>query len=298
MIAAVIVLYNPDMLLLDRLMRSVIGQVEKSFVIDNTPESTANFSSFFDQYQANISYISLGENKGIATAQNIGIRKSIEAGYSHVLLLDQDSTLSDDMVKKLLEAEGELIHAGEKVAAVGPLFVEQKTGKPSHAIRHKLLWVKRIKINLSSNQQHESDYIISSGALIRTSVFTQIGAMLDELFIDWVDIEWGLRAQRLGYKCFIIPRAVLKHSLGDTVVRIPGRDVNLHNDTRHYYMVRNATYLLRLKTMGLSWRIVTALKVPQYVVFYSWHSQRKTTSVRLLLGAFWDGICGKLGRVD
>ena len=73
MIAAVIVLYHPEPSLLDRLLRSVVGQVDKIYVIDNTPGSNADGSSYFDQYQTNISYVPLGENKGIATAQNVGI---------------------------------------------------------------------------------------------------------------------------------------------------------------------------------------------------------------------------------
>ncbi len=68
MVAAVIVLYNPDMSLLDRLLRSVVGQVDKIYVIDNSPGSTADFSSFFDPYQDSISYVPLGENRGIANA--------------------------------------------------------------------------------------------------------------------------------------------------------------------------------------------------------------------------------------
>ncbi len=298
MVAAVIVLYKPDMPLLDRLLRSVVCQAEKIFVIDNTPRSTADFLSFFDQYQANISYVPLGDNKGIATAQNIGIRKSIDAGYSHVLLLDQDSTLSGSMVKVLLKAEDELLRAGQKVAAVGPIFVEQKTRKPSHAIKHSFLWVRRIKVNLMSGLNLESDYIISSGSLIRTSVFAGIGTMLDDLFIDWVDIEWGLRAKWLGYKCFIVSKAILNHNLGDNMTRLPGRDVHLHNDTRNYYIVRNATYLLRVKTMGLRWKLAAIIKLPQYIVFYSWHSRHRMKSVRRLVSAIMDGASGRLGRIN
>lgn len=298
MVAAVIILYNPDMSLLDRLLRTLIGQVKSTYIIDNTPGSTANFSSSFGLYQGSISYVPLGENKGIATAQNIGIQKCMDAGCSHVLFLDQDSALSDDMVKVLLKAEDDLLRAGHKVAAVGPLFIEQKTGKPSHAIKHGFLWVRRIKIDPLSDINIESDYIISSGSLIRLSVLAEVGVMLDDLFIDWVDIEWGLRAKRRGYECFIVPRAILKHCLGDSTTRIPGRDIHLHNDTRNYYIVRNATYLLRLKTMGLMWRTAAIIKLPQYIIFYSWNSRRRMKSARLLVGAIMDGAFGRLGRLD
>ncbi len=298
MVAAVIVLYNPEMSLLDRLLRSVVGQVEKIFVIDNTPGSTADFSSFFDQYQANISYVPLGENKGIATAQNVGIRKSMEADYSHVLLLDQDSALPIDMVKKLLDAEQELLRTGKKVAAVGPLFVDEKTGTISRSIRHQYLKIKREPVDPNASAPIETDYLIASGSLIQTVVLQNIGGMMDDLFIDWVDIEWGLRGIAKGYASYIVPTVLLKHSVGDVAIQVLGREVHIHSDVRNCYIVRNATYLLRIPTMGWEWRAVTIPRIPHYIALYFWYSDHRMRSLNLLLRAFWDGVCGKLGRLD
>ncbi len=295
MVAAVIVLYNPDMSLLDRLLRSVVGQVDKIYVIDNSPGSTADFSSFFDPYQDSISYVPLGENRGIATAQNVGIRASMDAGYSHVLLLDQDSALPQYMVNKLLDAEGELVRAGEKVAAVGPLFIDEKTGKRSFAIRSARIGVNRIAIDPSCHEPLQTDHLIASGALIRISVLQYIGMMRDDLFIDWVDIEWCMRAQYKGYRCYIIPHAIMRHSIGDGNVRILGKDINLHSDLRNYYMIRNATYLLRLKSMR-KWRVITAMKVIKYILFYSLYSAHKRKTTVLLVRAFLDGATGRLGK--
>lgn len=295
MVVAVIVLYNPDIPLLDRLLRSVIGQVEKIFVIDNTPGSAADSSIFFDQYKNDILYVPLGENKGIAAAQNIGIRKGMDANCSHVLLLDQDSALSTDMVKKLLLAESELLRTGQKVAAIGPLFIDEKTDKRSFAIRRIFLGVKRISIDAHCHKPLQTDHLIASGALIRTTVFRSIGVMRDDLFIDWVDIEWCMRAQYSGYTSYIIPDAVMRHSIGDGNVRILGKDINLHSDLRNYYMIRNATYLLRLKSMR-RWRVVTAIKVAKYILFYSLYSAHRWKTTTLLLRAFADGVTGRLGK--
>lgn len=298
MVAAIIVLYNPEMSLLDRLLRSVVGQVEKVFVIDNTPGSSAEFPSYFDKYQSCISYVPLGENKGIATAQNVGIRKSTDAGYSHVLLLDQDSALPEDMVRKLLDTESQLIHAGTKVAAVGPLFVDEKTGTISRSIRHHNLRIKRKSVDPNASAPIETDYLIASGCLIRTSVLQDIGGMMDELFIDWVDIEWGLRCIAEGYASYIVPAVLLKHSVGDSSIKVFGRELSLHNDLRNYYIVRNAVFLLRRKSMGWQWRIVTVPRIPRYVLLYCWYSDHRMKSLYLLLHAFRDGILGKLGRLD
>ncbi len=298
MTAAVVVIFNPDLTLLDRLLKSTIDQVEEIFVIDNTPGVSEDFSSYFDRYDRRISYVPLGENTGIATAQNIGIRKSIDSGCSHVLLLDQDSALSTDMVEQLLKAEQTLLEAGEKVAAVGPLFVDEKTGTVSRTIRHRKLTIKRELVRPDASAPVGTDYLISSGSLIRTLVLQDVGGMMNELFIDWVDIEWGLRARAKGYESYIIPSTLMRHSIGDVSVEVFGREVHLHNDVRNCYIVRNATYLLRVKTMGWEWRLVTIPRVPHYILLYFWYSDHRMRSLNLLLRAFWYGMRGKLGRFN
>jgi rhamnosyltransferase len=296
MIAAVVVLYHPNLSLLGRLLGSVLQQVGAVIVVDNTPVPSKEFGRFLDGYAHRVTYIPLGENMGIAAAQNAGIRKSLEEGCSHVLLLDQDSFPPPNMVIELLSAERVLIESGKKVAAVGPVFIDEKSGEVSTAIRHGWMHVTKLRVDTSMTEPIEADYLISSGSLIRAETLTRVGYMLDELFIDWVDIEWGLRARRAGCNSYIVPSTVMRHSIGDDCVRALGKNINLHNDVRNYYIVRNSTYLLKLNSMGWQWRSITVLKLPLYVCFYSWHSANRWGSVRILCQAILDGVRGKVGR--
>lgn len=299
MIAAIVVLYKPDSGLLDRLICSAAPQVDHLFVIDNTPGSAAVGEVFFQRYRPFcISYQALGDNKGVALAQNVGIAAAARDGYSRVLLLDQDSALPADMVAKLSLTEQALLASGNKVAAVGPLFMDEKTGSFAKAIRHNLIFVRRLDVDNSSDRPVEADYLISSGSLIRLSVLREVGVMREELFIDWVDVEWGLRARDKGYKCYIVPNVVMKHSIGYSSVTAFGKEINLHNDVRNYYIVRNATYLLWCRSMGWQWRAALALRIPQYVLFYSWYSPQRLNCLKLLVEAVGHGLRGRLGRID
>jgi rhamnosyltransferase len=155
--------------------------------------------------------------------------------------------------------------------------------------------IRKLKVDNSVAAPVEADYIISSGSLIRTRVFEIAGMMREELFIDWVDIEWGLRARELGFKCFVIPGAMMKHSVGDASVQVFRKNINLHNDIRNYYIVRNATYLLGIRTMGWQWRLITLLRIPRYILFYSLYSSGILRALRLLLRAVRDGLRGEVG---
>jgi rhamnosyltransferase len=296
-VAAIVVLYHPDYRLLERLLCSVVDQVNRILVIDNTPNPDSEISRLLKNFEERVSYFPLGDNMGIATAQNIGIRASVSEGYSHVLLLDQDSALPPKMVERLLAGEAALLSGGKEVAAVGPQFIDEKSGRPSPAIRHHYFRIQKLYLDPNSSEPFETDHLIASGSIMRTSVLQRIGPMRDDLFIDWVDIEWCMRARSMGYKSYYIPSVVMKHSVGDSVVTISGRDLHLHNDIRNYYMLRNAIYLFRLKSMGWRWKINFAPRVPCYLVLYPFLSNSKLKNSKIILRAIWDGILGRLGRL-
>jgi len=60
----------------------------------------------------------------------------------------------------------------------------------------------------------ETDFMISSGALIPMQVLDQVGDMNESFFIDHVDTEWILRAKWQGFRSFGVCDAIMEHSLG------------------------------------------------------------------------------------
>jgi rhamnosyltransferase len=296
MIAAIVVLYHPSLETVKRLLRSVTDQVNMVFVVDNTPTPSPEIAALVAGFAPRASYMPLMENVGIASAQNIGIKRSIAATCSHVLLLDQDSALPPNMVKGLLDGEAALLREGKEVAGVGPQFIDEKSGRPSPAIRHRYFGIQKLRLDPNSNIPVETDHMIASGSIMRTSVLQQVGPMRDDFFIDWVDIEWGMRARSMGFKSYYIPSVVMKHSVGDSVVIILGRDVHLHNDLRNYYMLRNAIYLFRLKSMGWRWKINFVPRIPCYLLLYPMLSTNKAQNLRFVFRALWDGMRGRMGK--
>lgn len=296
MIGAIIVLFKPDKHLLSRLINSITSQADKIYIIDNTPDASQNDYCCLKGIN-NVLYKALGNNHGIATAQNKGISFAMADGCNHIILLDQDSSLTPRMIAGLIDTERTLKESGVLVAAVGPLFIDEKSGCAASAIRHSFMHVKKIPLHPTLKQPIKADYIISSGSLININTLKDIGLMMEDLFIDWVDIEWGLRAKSKGYSCYINPSTIMYHSIGDETINIAGKSINLHNTIRNYYIVRNATYLLRKEHMGWHWRSVTLLKIPQYIILYSLYDQRKLRSLCILTKALLHGLLGRIGPI-
>lgn len=295
----IIVLFYPDVTLLETLIESLVTQANEICIVDNTPASDSikeNVISICEVKGIETKYIELNENKGIAYAQNQGIIYAKDKHYSHVLLLDQDSALPNYMIRELCEAEANLLKDGVSVAAVGPAFRDEKTGRLAPAIQQDSIFVKRIRVIENSEVAIKCDYIIASGTLINITVINEVGMMLDELFIDWVDIEWGERCRYHGKYVFMIPNIIMKHSIGDDHVSITGRDINLHSDFRNYFIVRNAIYLQRIGSVRWKLKVSLLFRVPLYVFFYSYHSKKPLYSFLLLSKAIFDGIVGNMGK--
>jgi rhamnosyltransferase len=295
MVAAIVVLYYPDLPLLRRLLESVAGQVDKIIAVDNTPNPTLSTTALLEGLGNPVSYIPLGENRGIAEAQNIGIEESIKGGYSHVLLLDQDSAPHPGMVDRLLAAEEDLLLNGERIAAMSPQIVDGRTGRRPCACRYRWLRARLVFRGIDSREPVQTDNFIASGSLIRTSILQVLGMMRSDLFIDHVDTEWALRGRAAGYTSYSVPDAVLMHSIGDATSRILGKLIYLHSDVRHYYQLRNELYLARVKTMGWQWRAYILPRIPYHFILYLVLSTKRLGASRLLLKALWDGMLGRLG---
>jgi rhamnosyltransferase len=291
-IGAIIVLYFPSESLLERLLNSLNNEVDQIFVIDNTPAMELNWLSqeWFSSKDFDVTYKALENNYGIAKAQNIGIEHAVDNDCSHVIFFDQDSAIPPLMIKELLRYEKLLLGRSIKVGAIGPLFLDEKTGDYSKAIRHRNFLVKKVNINPNDNEPVLADYLISSGSLIQIETLNKTGLMREELFIDWVDIE-------LGYSHFIIPSAIMLHSIGDEFVTLGNKKINLHNDIRNYYIVRNACHLVLDPRVDKQWRVNMALKIPLYIIFYTLTSKSKISALKRLLQACLDGLIGNLGKV-
>ena len=295
MVAAVVILFHPDLPLLQRLIESVKGQVDAIVAVDNTPGVSNALLSFFQSVPSSVSYLPLGENMGIAEAQNIGIRKCMDEGFSHVLLLDQDSEPCPGMVNRMLAVEKNQLSKGKRIAAIAPQIVDGKTDKFPCATRYRWFGVEMLYRNGNSTEPIQTDNVMASGSLIRISVLQTLGMMRSDLFIDHVDTEWALRARMAGYDSYGVPDAVLLHSIGDTTHKILGKYIHFHSDLRHYYQLRNEVYLARLKTMGWQWRAYILPRIPYHFVLYSILSKHRLSASCLLLRAIRDGVFARLG---
>lgn len=283
---AIIVTYHPDFISLKKLCDCIELQDFKIIIVDNTGNN-AVLTNFFSQ---NIQIIALEDNKGIAFAQNLGVKKAINCGAEIISFFDQDSEINESLLYKLSEP-----YRNGNLAVTAPVIVNKKDGLeyPSQVFN----WFGYPKNIYAKNEKLlvPVDIVISSGTVIPVKVFELIGIFDEDFFIDFVDIEWCIRCRNKGIVIYVVPGALMEHSIGDSSMRVGCMQIVLHNPVRTYYKVRNSLLLLRKDIKILfSLRQVAAAIVHNIVL--SLCVRQKKLYFTYVVKGFIHGVLGKTGK--
>jgi rhamnosyltransferase len=296
MIIAIIVTYKPNLIELSHLIDLLINQVDRTIIVHNGSASELN-SLLADRNDPHVYPMPLGTNMGIATAHNAGIAWAKEQGAKYIVLFDQDSQPAPDMIQNLVTASLEMSEKGYAVAAIGPNYLDPRQNNPPPFIRIDGLKLERCACT-TPDSIVPVDYVISSGCLIPISTLDAVGHMVDDLFIDYVDIEWGLRAKQLSYQSFGACNASMLHSLGENPIKFFGRQIPLHSPLRHYYHFRNAIWLYRQASVPLNWKLVDGWRLFLKYGFYTLFAQPRFKHFKMMTLGIWHGLRGRMGKLD
>jgi len=293
---AVVVTFRPEIKPLERLLDLIADQVQSVIVVDNGSDtSLAQAINVNDR--VGLKFLPLGENLGIAEAQNRGILQARQQGATHVILFDQDSAPSSHMVRDLMACAETLEAGGARVASVGPCYRDERQDNPPPFIRIENLRVHRCRTPENGNAVRV-DYLIASGCLIPMAVLDEVGLMDSRLFIDYVDIEWGLRARQYGFMNFGCFGATMAHSLGDEPIRFLGVAYPARSPLRHYYMFRNAVHLYKMRHIPGQWKFVDAYRLLLKFVFYGLFAHPRLGHCKMMGLGLWHGLTGRAGQLQ
>ena len=292
---AVAVTYNPDARLLAAVLGSVAPQVGGVAIVDNGSANASEIAHIASDVGAHL--IANPHNLGIAAAQNQGVALARKEGYSHVLLLDQDTILAPGVVDKLSHELMELEKEHGGISAIGPAYFERHSQQQTRAYRAKGLLLSRISLK-DETRPVASDSIIASGSLIPLAVIEKVGDFKEDLFIDLVDIEWCFRARAAGYSAFISPTAAVDHHLGSGTINMGARQIVVHVPVRNYYWVRNALWLARQPYTPTAWRLYFITRSVAFLAIYTTLVDKRALRLRLIGRGIWDSFTGRFGRIS
>lgn len=286
-VCAVVVTYHPDAACAARL-RAVRADGTPVIVIDNGSATAELHDIEALALGESIELIRNEHNLGIATALNLGVHRAIERGYRWVLLLDQDTEVPAGAVRAL-ENIAVAVEVPSPLAILGARFEDpmQRLSAPIRPAPPGARW-------------DEVQAVITSGSLLSLDAYRQIGPFREDFFIDYVDIEYCMRARRKGFRVLRTTQPWIQHSVGHPR---QGRFLWLrkwttnHSPDRRYYMARNDTVMLRdsgTYSHG-AWALKSASRRLQTCKRIALYEKDKTRKIAATLQGLWDGWRGHMG---
>lgn len=241
-------------------------------------------------------FIKNNSNDGYAGGNNLGIRWAIRNHSEYVLIINPDTLVSRGFLSYLVDAAQEDF----KIGMVGPriLLSDKKTvfsngGQLSwHKIQGVLKDYGRPASGLKEKAPFATDYVTGTCLLVKRALIEEVGLMRKDYFLYYEDLDWNLEAKRHGWRCVIVPKAIIYHKESSTTKKFSYIYI--------YYLQRNGLVLgwrhgnLLTKTAVILASIRIFCKQPvKWLVLPS-----KRFWAAPLMRAVWDFWRGKMGPLD
>lgn len=193
-----------------------------------------------------ITLIPLPENLGYAAGNNVGIQHGIDAGADYVFVLNNDTLLAPDMLKRLVKVAEE----NPEVGMVGPKMYCYEPKDVVFAAGSVIEWQKgdifhrgmftTDRVEPDSSKPEPVDFIAGCGVLVRKELIQKAGALDLSFFLNYEDIEWCVRARRMGFEVWYVPDAVMWHKISAALGEA--------SPANTYYMTRNSLFFFWLNS--------------------------------------------------
>lgn len=275
-VAAMVTMYNssPDVI---ENIATYINQVDKLYVIDNSENTDATLQHSLKSFR-NLCYLPNNNNLGIGYALNRAANKALEDGYCFLLTMDDDSKSPADLVEKMLS-----FIDTQHMQTIGIISVNHSIGRrdiPFLAVR----------------------YTMTSGNLLNLDAYREVGPFSDQLFIDHVDHEYGMRLNMNQFRVIELGDIQLIHTLGvKKQIKVLNELYSFvsHSPLRMYYMARNGIYVAVQYRKQYPTFLLTALKLTtKEIIKAILFEDQKILRLQNIFQGIRDGLYSHLGRID
>jgi rhamnosyltransferase len=290
---AVVVTFHPDEAVIEN-VRAIAAECAHVLIVDNGSPASVQ-ARFADLPRTEL--LALGENRGIAAALNVGARRAADMGFGWIITFDQDSRPVPGMIAALAATA----QRNPRAAVVAPRILESGVGDVEYRwVRPnpRAGWLFQ-RVTCRDSDLPAVTMAITSGSLIEVATWENLGGFDEDLFIDYVDIDYCLRVVRAGGTVAVSAAAMLRHKLGarQTGVWLGHEFRPTHHAAfRHYFIARNRVHVWRRHAgAALHWALFDfcfALYNALRVVAFE--PQKGTKLKAMLLGAC-DGFRGRKG---
>jgi rhamnosyltransferase len=287
----IFVLYNPSEHFLNNLVEARMA-CPNVIAVDNSPEMNVRLHERL--YARGIQVIFNRNQGGLAGAYNRGAEVLLAQACDVIFLLDQDSEIEKTFFTDMMEAANGL---GTDTFLIGPKIFEIKLERCMPVIQPGKRFPERIRIDHKATGLFLTMCIISSGSAISAAAYRKLGAFREDYFIEYIDVEYSLRAISQNVPVYVNAAVTLRQSNGDIERR--GKLFSTHHAAwRRYYIARNMVHCLRLYRSLCGLHRLSGLIAMQQALTVLLFDSQKLEKVTAIAVGYLDGMLGRLGTFE
>lgn len=196
-IIAGFVLFNPDKDRFDECLGKALSLFDEIILYDNVGNQQV-----YENIDDRVTYITEGENKGLAHALVAIMAMAKDRGADWVVTLDQDTVLPENLVSEF-KKYSDL----PKAAIIAPQVVDKR--RPYQ------------KVEDCNQSIQETDFAITSASFTNVEIYEKLGGFDEWLFVDFIDNDYCKRALIEGYKIYRMNDVVIDQEFGKISLKAP-----------------------------------------------------------------------------
>jgi GT2 family glycosyltransferase len=243
-----------------------------------------------------VTLIENGENLGYTGGNNVGFRYALAQRVDYVLPLNNDTEVSPDFLRFLVEAA----EADAAVGVAGPTIYYHDEPQVIWSAGGAIDWRRgqtwMVGLNEPERGQfgqepREVEFVTGCALLVKRAVLERAGLLDERFFAYYEEAEWCVRARRAGFKIVHVPQARIWHKISPTV--------QADSPQVHYYMSRNRLLFLKATGAGVrAWLHTLFVEYLRTLMSWSLRSRWRGKRVqrRVMLQAIRDAWHGHWGK--
>jgi GT2 family glycosyltransferase len=162
--------------------------------------------------RADVSLLTLPENRGFAGAVNVGLAEAFGRGAAAVLVLNDDAEVEPGLLAELLAAR----RGDATIGIVAPRIVDLASGR--EVSRGERVWLPLVCLPrtwLRVRGDAAAPYAVSSvlgvAFLITRACYERIGGLEESFFAYYEEVDYCLRARAAGFRVVVAPASRVRH---------------------------------------------------------------------------------------
>ena len=188
-------------------------------LVDNG--STDGSAPYLRERFPTILYLEIPHNLGFAGGNNIGMQHALNRGAEFILLLNNDTVVSADLLTRFVHAFDDHPQAGILGANIY-LFDQRDTLDHLGGMWNK----SAANVDLVGFREKRAadgpcthlDYVCGACMIIKKTVIETIGLMEADYFLYWEENDYCLLAKKAGFWVMNCPQAKIWHKVSASVV--------------------------------------------------------------------------------